>query len=305
MPPLEDNASTATVDTASAQAAATGAAAGAPSGAASAAGALAWKESLRPDLRNSPFAQKFEDTPDGLNKAMQSYGELERLLGHDKVPIPKDINDVEGWNRLSKALGVPDKAEGYGLADANIPKDLAQMGLTLNKNEFAEVMHAHKVPPAAVKGIWDIYQKKAIDAYSKAREEYQKTLTQTINTLRGEWGDAYETNVELGQMVINKFSNDQNMNDYLTASLSKDPRGIKFLAKIGEQFAENKVGEFQMKRFTLTPEAAMEEINKAKMDLDGLYMNQKGKFSDAEHQREVDRLNGLMGSAIKARQARE
>ena len=302
MPPLEDNASTATVDTASAQAAATGAAAGAPSGAASAAGALAWKESLRPDLRNSPFAQKFEDTPDGLNKAMQSYGELERLLGHDKVPIPKDINDVEGWNRLSKALGVPDKAEGYGLADANIPKDLAQMGLTLNKNEFAEVMHAHKVPPAAVKGIWDIYQKKAIDSYSKAMEEHQKTLTQTINTLRGEWGDAYETNVELGQMVINKFSDSPAMNDKITAMLSKNPEGIKFLAKVGEQFAENKVPEFQMKRFSLAPDQALEEVEKIKRDMDGPYMNSKGKFTDKEHTAAVDRVNHLLGVFQKGRQ---
>ena len=299
-----DNTSTVVDDNASAQAAATGAAAGAVSGAASAAGVTAWKSSLRPDLANSPFAQKFDDTPDGLNKAMQSYGELEKLLGHEKVPIPKDVNDVEGWNRLSKALGVPDKAEGYGLADASIPKDLADMGLTLNKNEFAEVMHAHKVPPATVKGIWDIYQKKAISAYQNAMQEQQKSLTTTINALRGEWGDAYDTNIELGQMVINKFSVDQGMNDYLTAVLSKDPRGIKFLAKIGDQFAENKVGEFQMKRFTLAPEQAMEEISNLKKDLDGPYHNMKGKFSDAEHQRAVDQVNGLMAAAIKGRQAR-
>lgn len=196
----QDNASTATADTAGAQTASQLNATGLEAGNASAGGVTgaAWKSALRPDLANSPFAQKFEDTPDGLNKAMESYGNLEKLLGHEKVPIPKDINDVEGWNRLSKALGVPDKAEGYGLADANIPKDLAQMGLTLNKNEFAEVMHAHKVPPAAVKGIWDIYQQKSIQSYKNAMAEHQKSLTDTINSLRGEWGDAYNTNVELG-----------------------------------------------------------------------------------------------------------
>jgi hypothetical protein len=253
-------------------------------------------------LRDSPFAQKFDDTPDGLNKAMQSYGELETLLGRDKVPIPKDVNDVEGWNRLSKALGVPDKAEGYGLPDAQIPQDLAKMGLTLNKNEFAEVMHAHKVPPAAVQGIWKIYQQKSIESYNKAVQEHQKTMTQTINTLRGEWGDAFEANVELGQMVINKFSADQEMNDYLTAALSKDPRGIKFLAKVGDQFAENKIGEFQMKRFSLAPEEALEEVRKIKMDMDGPYMNSKGKHTDKEHQAAIDRVNHLLGVYQKGRQ---
>lgn len=279
--------------------------AGAISGAASAAGVTAWKSAMTPDLRNSPFLQKFEDTPEGIVKLAESYGTLEKLVGHDKVPIPKDVNDVEGWNRLSKALGVPDKAEGYGLPDAQIPQDLSKMGLVLNKNEFAEVMHAHKVPPSAVQGIWKIYQQKTIESYTKALQEHQKTLTTTINTLRGEWGDAFETNVELGQMVINKFSDSQEMNDYLTASLSKDPKGIKFLAKIGGQFAENKIGEFQMKRFSLTPEQAMEEVDKLKMDLDGPYMNSKGKYTQTEHQRAVDRVNGLIASAQKARQARE
>ena len=261
-----------------------------------------WKESIKtPDLRNS--LSKFEDTPDGIGKLAESYNNLEQLLGRDKVPIPKDINDVEGWNRLSKALGVPDKAEGYGLADASIPQDLAKMGLTLNKNEFAEVMHAHKVPPAAVKGIWEVYQRKAIDSYSTAMKAHQEQLTKTINTLRGEWGDSFETNVELGQMVINKFSNDQETNDYITASLSKDPRGIKFLAKVGEQFAENKVPEFQMKRFSLAPEEAMEEVNKIRNDPDGAYMNAKGKFSNKEHDAAVDRVNHLLGVYFKNRQA--
>ena len=49
-----------------------------------------WKANLGTDLRDSPLLQKFEDTPDGLNKAMESHANLEKLLGHDKVPIPKD-----------------------------------------------------------------------------------------------------------------------------------------------------------------------------------------------------------------------
>ena len=254
-----------------------------------------WKQSLRNDLRDSPLLQKFEDTPDGLNKALESHANLEKLLGHEKVPIPKDINDVEGWNRFSKAMGIPDKAQGYGLPDANIPESMKD--LTLDKNKFAEVMHAHKVHPSAVKGIWETYQKMAIDSYKQVIDKQQAKLTETVNTLKGEWGDAYNTNVELGQMVINKFSSDQETNDYITSVLSQDPRGIKFLAKIGDQFAENKVGEFQMKRFSLAPDEAMEEVRKMKADMDGPYWNNKGKFTDAEHKAAEDRVNMLLAVA--------
>ena len=242
------------------------------------------------------------NTPDGLNKALQSYGNLEQLLGHEKVPIPKDVNDVEGWNRFSKAMGIPDKAEGYGLPDANIPKDMAEKGLTLDKNQFAEIMHAHKVHPAAVKGIWDAYQKVNVEAYQKAMEAHSKQLIQTVNQLKSEWGDAYEANVELGQMVINKFSADKEMNDYLTTVLSRDPRAIKFLAKIGDQFAENKIGEFSMKRFSLSPSEAREESMKMSRDMDGPYMNQRGKFTDREHQAAVDRFNMLVKASMQGQE---
>jgi len=243
--------------------------------------------------------QKFEDTPEGLNKAIESHANLEKLLGHEKVPIPKDINDVEGWNRFSKAMGIPDKAENYGLPDAALPESMK--GITIDKNQFAEVVHAHKLTPAQAKGLWEAYQKINVDIYTKTMQEHQERITQTVNQLKSEWGDTYETNVELGQAVINKFSTDQETNDFITSQLASDPRGVKFLAKIGDQFAENKIPEFSMKRFSLAPEEAQQEIDTMVRDLEGPYMNQKGKFSEREHQVAVDRVNVLRAMINKSR----
>jgi hypothetical protein len=265
-----------------------GAGAGADAGAGAGAG---WKNSLSADLRGAPFLQKFEDTPEGLGKAFESYGNLEKLLGHEKVPIPKGPDDKEGWSRFSKALGIPDKATEYGLPDVKVPD--AVKGSTVDKSRFAEIVHAHKLTPDQAKGLWKVYNEIGVEQYNKAMQEHQKKMTESINRLKGEWGDAYDTNVELGQLVINKFADDQESNDFITAVLSSDPRGIKFLAKVGEQFAENKVGEFQMKRFSLAPEEAQSEIDKMVKDLDGPYMNQGNKFSGAEHQAAIDRVNAL------------
>lgn len=266
------------------------------------AGLGTWKSTLRTDLRDSQLSKKFDDTPEGLNQMTESYANLEKLLGHDKIPVPKDAGDVEGWNRFSKAMGIPDKAEGYGLPDAVLPESMK--GMTIDKNQFADVMHAHKVHPSAVKGIWETYQKMNIDSYQQAMDGYQKELTNTVNSLKGEWGDAYQGNVELGQMVINKFSDSQESNDYITTILTKSPQGIKFLAKIGEQFAENKVGEFSMKRFTLTPDELMDEVNTIKKDMEGPYVNQSGKHSAREHSLAVDRVNGMIGAAMRGREGR-
>ena len=261
--------------------------------------AKSWKSSVRTDLKDSPLLQKFEDTPEGLNKALESHANLEKLLGHDKVPIPKDINDVEGWNRFSKALGIPDKATGYGLPDPSYPEEMK--GMAIDKNKFADIVHAHKLTPAQANGLWKAYNDVNVEAYGKAMEAHKTKLNETVTKLKSEWGDAYNTNIELGQTVINKFAPDQETNDFLTNAMTQDPRAIKFLAKIGEQFAENKVGEFQIKRFSLAPEEAQNEINKMVKDLEGTYMNTTNKFTDAEHEAAVARVNTLRASINRAK----
>jgi len=260
---------------------------------------FSWKTKLDPDLANSPTMQKFDDSSEGLSKAVESHLSLEKLLGHEKVPIPKDINDVEGHNRLAKALGVPDKAEGYGLADPNMPKELVESGMTFDKQKFAETVHAFKLTPNQAKGLWKAYTEMSISAYTKALQEHQQGLQQTVNQLRSEWGDAYETNVDLGQMVINKFSSDQDTNDYLTSIMTKDPRAIKFLAQIGNQFAENKIGEFSYKRFSLTPEQAQAEIDEIIKDPKHPYTSRDA--TPAEHERAVLYVNSLYSAIAKAK----
>lgn len=250
---------------------------------------FSWKSGLSPDLRNSPTMHKFEDSQEGLSKAIESHLSLEKLLGHEKVPIPKDANDVEGWNRFSKALGIPDKAEGYGLADVKMPESMKEM--SFDKNKFAETVHAFKLTPSQAKGLWEAYTNMSLEGYKKAVESHEKKITDVVNTLRGKWGDEYETNVDLGQKVINQFSADQDMQDYLTSTLTKDPRGIEFLAKVGGQFAENKIGEFKNARFSLSPENAQAELDKILTDPNHPYLNEKA--TPAEHQRAIDYVNSL------------
>ncbi len=258
-----------------------------------------WKSRMPTDLKNSPLLQKFDDSPEGLVKAFESHANLESLLGHEKVPIPKGLDDKEGWSRFSKALGIPDKAENYGLPDAELPESMKD--LTMDKHRFAEIVHAHKLTPDQAKGLWKAYQDVNAEAYQNTMQKVQERIDTTVNQLKSEWGDAYDSKVEVGQMVLNKFSDDQEMNDFLTQALTSDPRGVKFLAKVGDQFAENKIGDFQYQRFTLAPEQAQEEIDGLVKDSDGPYMNQSGKFTDREHAQAVDRVNHLRSIIAKAK----
>jgi hypothetical protein len=260
---------------------------------------FSWKSNLAPDFANSPTMQKFSDDKAGFNEAVKSHLSLEQMLGHEKVPVPKGgfNEDKEGWDRFSKAMGVPDKAELYGLPDAEVPKEME--GLQFNKQEFSQIVHSLKLTPGQAKELWNTYTNKTKEQYGQALQAHKEKMTQVVNQMRSEWGDAYETNVELGQMVINKFSGGQEMQDYITATLANDPRGIKFLASIGGQFAENKIGDFGVKRFSLSPDQASEEIDKIVGDPSHPYNNDRA--TPAEREKAINYVNSLYAAKNKAR----
>lgn len=259
--------------------------------------AFSWKAQLSADLMGSPTMQKFQDTKEGFNEAVKSHLSLEKMLGHEKVPIPKGPDDKEAWNLFAKAMGIPDKAEAYGLPDAEIPDSMK--GVTFDKGKFAEVAHAHKLTPGQAKSLWGAYTEMVKGAYTKAVTDKQTQMQEVVNRLRGEWGDAYEANVELGQMVINKFSADKDMQDYVTSQLLSHPNGVKFISKIGSQFAENKMGEFAYKRFSLTPDQAQGEIDSILADKNHPYNNDRK--SPAERERAIDYVNSLYQAIARAK----
>lgn len=261
--------------------------------------AFAWKKELPADFANAPTLKKFADDKQGFVDAIQSHLTLEKLLGYEKVPIPKGKDDAAAWSIFGKALGIPEKADGYALPDVEMPEGMK--GITFDKTKFAEVVHANKLTPDAAKGVWSAYTEMTKQAYAQAVKAQQEKVTGLINQMRGEWGDAYQSKVELGQMVINKFSTGKEMTDYLTATLSGDPNGIKFLAMIGDQFAENKIGEFKYQRHSLTPDEAQAELDSIRRDSNHPYSNEKAPA--AERARAIDHVNTLIGVARRKGQA--
>ena len=255
--------------------------------------AFAWKAQLPADLANSPTMKKFQDTKEGFAEAVNSHLLLEKLLGYEKVPIPKSKDDTVAWGIFSKAMGIPEKPDGYGLPDVEIPESMK--GLAFDKAKFAEVVHQNKLTPEAAKGLWAAYTEMTKQAYPQATKDQQDKITGLINQMRGEWGDAYKSKVELGQMVVNKFSENQETNDFITSTLVSDPRGIKFLAKIGDQFAENKIGDFRYQRYSLTPEEAQAEWDAIKSDMKHPYNDERAPKTARDAA--IARVNELIGIA--------
>lgn len=222
-----------------------------------------WRSGLSVDLQNNPTLQKYNSAED----AHKAHLELQSKLGSDRVAWPKDSSDEAGWGEIDKRRGVPEKSEGYGLDAVNAPKG---SGLeTFDRMSFQEQMKAINASPAQAQAAWKNYTDMQIASHVASDAAFKEAVEANKAGLMQEWGEAYESNIQRGNAVIENFSATQEEKDYLTATFAKDPGGSKFLAKIGGLMAESSIGGFQEKKnFTLTPEEARIELDQIKANTD-------------------------------------
>jgi hypothetical protein len=60
---------------------------------------------------------------------VQGYRNLEKLIGNEKVPMPKDEQDAEGWERVFTARGRPSTPDAYKMPDADTAAKFDEVGL--------------------------------------------------------------------------------------------------------------------------------------------------------------------------------
>lgn len=213
-----------------------------------------WYDSLGSDYNSNPSITKFKSTED----LAKSYVNLEKMIGKNKVVIPKEGASSDEWNAFYKAVGRPDDISGYktpAYAD-DTPEELRMredhlerykakaLELGLNNKQYAELFALNN----------DIRQ----EMIGQERQKIEKMAQDTETALRKEWGDAYGKKVDVAQGVINKFFKGKNINPAFKV-LANDTGFVKAMAELGESFGED--GIAGSPRVTLTPAEATAEYN--------------------------------------------
>lgn len=241
-----------------------------------AAGGEQWHSSLNEEYKNHPSIQKFSDA-NGLAK---SYLSLESLMGRDKVPVPKDENDVNAWSLYNKAFNIPDKAEEYNLtlegeeAKLDVFKQLAHK-FHLSNEVAQELLNAH------VQDFKD-YENAKIQAFNAEAEEATKQL-------KAEWGLKYDENLKAAKTFLEKMSGSKEEYDYFNEKIGNDVKFIKLLSKMGNSISEGSLGGFegQVGGFTKTPAEAKAELDKIMNDpSDAFWAGSMNRRNDAKYCKE-------------------
>lgn len=187
-----------------------------------------WLDSIQ-DAETKAWAQGkgWKDPADIVG----SYKNLEKLLGSEKVPLPKDANDAEGWDRLFKAAGRPDAPDAYGLdkikgADPEFSK------------AAAAAFHKAGLNPQQAANLVEFYGSQAKAALEAQETAFAQQSQLEMGELLKEWGTASEARITAARQGAALLGLDE-------ATAAKIERAVgsraltEMMFKIGERTSES------------------------------------------------------------------
>lgn len=236
-----------------------------------------WLAPLPDALKAEPTLKLFKD----VSALAQSYVEVRKAIGQDKVILPKDADDAAGWDRVFRALGRPEAADKYELPAV---EEADQKFLSA----YRDVAFQNGLNHAQAKNLMDFANARAAEIQQAEDAARQARLAQEEAALKAEWGAAYDANDAIANRAIQRFGMGP---DHFKAF--RDSMGfaasMKFLHKIGAALGEaGFVPDGQPAAGAMTPAQAQAEIAALQKDKG---FGDKLLNKDAEAKKKWDQLH--------------
>ena len=123
-------------------------------------------------------------------------------VGADKVVVPnKNFTDDE-WKEFNTKIGVPADIKDYNI-DPNVPE-----GMENNEevfNNFKQLAHETGLRPQQAQKILDFYNNASKEGATAQHEEYISKVAANQNTLKEEWGNGFEKNMDMCNQSLRHF----------------------------------------------------------------------------------------------------
>lgn len=237
------------------------------------------------ELRDHPSISPIKD----VENLARSYVNAQRLIGADKIAVPVNPTD-EDLDRIYDRLGRPEAPSDYGFdVDGNvITEELA--------TNYADVAHKLRLTPDQAKGILDYYRSSVEQSGEQSLELAEAAKEQTVESLRNEWGRAFDQKVEAAARVAQEFADPEMFNITLAdgSKLGDNAEFIKAFAKIADfrqsVTSEDTVAEMSQSN-VMTPATAQAEIDAIMNDKSHAYWDRKNPIA---RNKAVERMQHLM-----------
>lgn len=233
-----------------------------------------WKELLPEDIRGHQSLANYQ-TLEGLVK---SHINLEKMLGSEKVPVPKE-GDQDGWSRYFKAAGLPDNPDGYAFAKPEALPEGFQYDEALDKR-LAGMMHKANLLPGQAKPLREELMKMVaegvtenVNATKQQQAAREVEIQRATEALKQEWGPTFEQRGKVAGAAINKFLSPETIAAMDAVGLANNPAIVKDMYNLGVKLA----GEKEL--------IGVVETSQAPRDLDAAIADHRLKHGEALNDR--------------------
>jgi len=219
----------------------------------------------------------------------KSYISAQKLVGADKISVPSKHATDDDWAGVFKKLGLPSDLKEYDVKMAD--------GVSIDK-EFVEAFKttAHKagILPRQAQAIADWFSKTNLEAETRISNEFKTAQTKNLETLKTEWGDAFDSKVGKAQRVLREAGNPALIQYLDESGLGNNSNLIRLLSSIGEKFlTEGSDINTKGAANVMTPKDAQNEYNKVMADMKHPYWTK----DHPGHKAAMEEVNNLFKMA--------
>lgn len=233
------------------------------------------------------------ETAKAFPAMVKAYRSTETMVGRDKIALPKDVNDAEGWNNVYAKLGRPSEPSGYELK-------AGEGGDQKIADEFAGIAHELGLSKTQAQGMaakWDAKAQALATANAAAAEQtFLSTAQADFDALQQSWGGQADHKMAAAQRAGVTFGIDQPTMDKMERAIGTT-KFLSFMADVGAAISEDSgSGQGNAAQSAMTPEAARARLSELKGDAAWVAKYQAG---GADEKAEVARLNNILTAAAE------
>lgn len=172
-----------------------------------------WYDSLPQDMREDQNITKF----DSMETMAKSWQNAQRMIGAEKIPMPQTDDD---YSAVYKRLGCPDSADLYQVT--------APEGVEINEdmqNSYKTVAHELGLSQKQMDGLASWQFEQEATSSTASTEASQAALDAATNSLKSEWGEAHEQNVNLAARAASEFMGEEGVKFFNESMIDGVPAG--------------------------------------------------------------------------------
>lgn len=253
-----------------------------------------WTTGLEADVVNHPTIKG--RTPAAIAKDLVN---VQALIGRKGAVVPKEGDPDSVRAEWRKAIGVPEKIDGYEIKPPEgVPEGLWNPEAA---NAWGELAHKLDLTPAQERAIRQ-FQLDRVTSAVQQREGVGKANGQKVETaLKTQWGEAMPAKMQAADRAIAHFKLPDGFLDQIrNAGPEHATSTLQALAELGEAIGADSglIGGRSGSRSTMTPAEAQAEIARITGDQNGAYW----QANHPEHQIMLDRVLTLRQMATSSQQ---